>query len=181
MSKIWKNPIIIPEEVQISLDGNLVTIKWPKGSLSFSVSDGIFISITDNILQVSCGNENLWNLRGTTRAIIAHMIYGVHIGYTKALQVIGVGFDATLQWEIIQFKLGFSHLVYFTVPNWIAVKIDKDPKGNSVITLTSHDKQLIWQTASKIRDLKRPEPYKWKWIRYLGEIIKLKAGKTAKK
>lgn len=181
MSKIWKNPIVIPNDVEIIINGSLINIKWPKGSLSFDVSSGIFVSNVDNFLHVACDDVNLWNIRWTTRAILAHMIEGVHTGYTRILQVIGVGFDAVLKWKEIQLKLWFSHPVFFSLPDGVEATIDKNPKWNSIITLLSHDKQLIWQTAAKIRDLKRPEPYKGKWIRYADEIVKLKAGKTAKK
>lgn len=181
MSKIWKNPITLPDGVQVVVEASTVTVKWPKWVLSFPISDGLSVSLDQNILQVTCNDENLWNIWGTTRAILSHMIHGVHTGYTKALQVIGVGFDAVVQGTDIQFKLGFSHPVRFPIPQGVEVKIEKDPKGNAIITLSSHDKQLIGQTASRIRDLKRPEPYKGKGIRYVGEVIKLKAGKAAKK
>lgn len=181
MSKIWKNPILIPQGVDTTIDGSTITVKWPKGTLSFVVSEGVSLSLEWTTLSVLCDNQEIWNLRGTTRAIIAHMIHGVHTGYTKSLQVIGVGFDASVQGSDIQFKLWFSHPVRFAIPKGVEVKVEKDPKGNALIHLNSHDKQLIGQTASRIRDLKRPEPYKGKWIRYLGEVIKLKAGKAAKK
>lgn len=171
----------MPQGVQATIDGSTVTVQGPKGSLSFVVSSGVSVTLVENVLQVECDSVEIWNLRGTTRAILAHMVHGVHTGYTKALQVIGVGFDAVVQGTDLQFKLGFSHPVRFAIPKGVDVKVEKDPKGNAVITLSSHDKQLIGQTASKIRDLKRPEPYKGKGIRYVGEVIKLKAGKAAKK
>ena len=181
MSKIWKNPIALPEGVKAILDNNTIKIQWPKGESSFDILSWVEVTITDNIITTTCVDEEMWKFWWTTRAIIAHMVHGVHVGYTKSLQVIGVWYDATLQWDKIQFKLGFSHLIQFPLPKGIDTRIEKDPKGNTLIHLSSHDKQLIGETASKIRDLKKPEPYKGKGIRYVGEIIKLKAGKTAKK
>ncbi len=181
MSKIWKNPIVLPEGVKATLDNNLIKVQWPKGELSFGILPWVEVTVDGNIVTTACADQEMWKFWWTTRAIIAHMVHGVHTGYTKSLQVIGVGYDAALQWDKIQFKLGFSHLVFFPIPKWIEVKIEKDPKGNTLIHLASHDKQLIGETASKIRDLKKPEPYKGKGIRYVGEVIKLKAGKTAKK
>lgn len=181
MSKIGKNPIVIPQWVEVSIQESLVTVKWPKGVLSFTALTDVIVVIEWSSIITTCDNQELWKYRWTTRAILAHMVQGVYEWYRKSLQVIWVWYDAALQWSDIQFKLGFSHVVRFSIPNGVEVKIDKDPKWNSIIHLESHDKQLIWQTASKIRDLKRPEPYKGKGIRYLGEVIKLKAGKTAKK
>lgn len=181
MSKIWKNPISLPSGVTATLDNNTVTVQWPKWSLSFTVLSGVEVAIDAGIITTTCDNQEMWKFWGTTRAIIAHMVHGVHTGYTKSLQVIGVWYDALPQGDKIQFKLGFSHPVLFSIPKGVEVKIEKDPKWNSLIHLSSHDKQLIGETASKIRDLKKPEPYKGKWIRYVGEVIKLKAGKTAKK
>ncbi len=181
MSKIWKNPIQLPQGVQVTLDNNIVTVKGPKGILSFPLAHGITASLEDTVLHIECNNQENRKYRGTSRAIIAHMVHGVNEGYTKSLQVIGVWYDAMVQWNSIQFKLWFSHPVTFPIPDGVSVKVDKDPKWNAIISLASHDKQLIGQTASKIRDLKKPEPYKGKWIRYLNEVIKLKAGKTAKK
>lgn len=181
MSKVWKNPIILPQGVTVSINDDVVTIQGPKGTLSQKLFQGITATLDGNVLTVLCDNVELWKYRGTMRALLAHMVKGVSEGYTKSLQVIGVGFDAALQGNSINFKLWFSHPVVFSVPTGIEVKIEKDPKGNPLIHLASHDKQLIGEVAAKIRKLKKPEPYKGKGIRFLGEVIKLKAGKAAKK
>ena len=181
MSKVWKNPILLPQEVTVSIDDSIVTVKWPKWTLSQKLYQGITTTLDGNILSVLCDNVELRKYRGTMRALLAHMVKWVSEGYTKSLQVIWVGFDAVLQGNIINFKLWFSHPVVFSIPNGVDVKIEKDPKGNPLIHLASHDKQLIGEVAAKIRKLKKPEPYKGKGIRFLGEVIKLKAGKAAKK
>lgn len=181
MSKIWKNPITIPAGVTASIVNDLIEIKGPKGTLTQVMYPGIIAKIEENSIVLTCDNVDLWKYWGTMRSLVSNMITGVSEWYSKTLQVIGVWFDAALQGSSINFKLGFSHPVKFDIPAGIEVKIDKDPKGNAVISLTSHDKQLIGQVSSKIRALKKPEPYKGKGIRFLGEVVKLKAGKAAKK
>jgi large subunit ribosomal protein L6 len=181
MSKVWKNPITVPHWVLVTINGDVVDIQGPKWKLWLKLSPGITGVLHENIITLSCGDEELRKYRGTMRSIMAHMIKWVSEGYTKTLQVIGVWFDATLQGNVISFKLWFSHPVLFNIPTGIEVKIEKDPKWNTLINLASHDKQLIGQVASKIRWLKKPEPYKGKGIRFLWEVIKLKAGKAAKK
>jgi large subunit ribosomal protein L6 len=181
MSKVWKNPIQIPQGVTVSINEDVVSIQGPKWTLTQKLFQGIAAKIEDTTLTLSCADVELWKYRGTMRALLAHMVKWVSEWYTKTLQVIGVGFDAAVQGSVINFKLWFSHPVTFSIPTGVEVKIEKDPKGNALIHLASHDKQLIWEVAAKIRKLKKPEPYKGKGIRFLGEVIKLKAGKAAKK
>lgn len=182
MSKVWKNPITIPQWVTVTLDGAVVSITGPKGSITHTVPSQVSVALEDNKIVLACDDVEEWKLRGTSRAIIAHKIQWVHEGYAKTLQVLGVWFDATMQWSnTIAMKLWFSHPVNFTVPAGVTAKVEKDPKGNALIHLSSHDKQLIGQTAANLRAMKEPEPYKGKGIRYLGEVVKLKAGKSAKK
>ena len=181
MSKVWKNPITLPAGITATVNDNIVEVKGPKGTLSQAIYPGIVAKVEDNVVTLTCDDVELWKYWGTMRALVANMVKGVSDGYTKVLQVIGVGFDAAVQGNAINFKLWFSHPVKFDIPTGIEVKIDKDPKGNPIISLSSHDKQLIGQVASKIRGLKKPEPYKGKGIRFLGEVVKLKAGKAAKK
>jgi len=181
MSKIWKNPILLPDGVTISQEGDLVVVKGPKGTLQQSLLPHVSFVVEGSTVSFSCDNDEMRKYWGTMRALVANMVHGVKEWYTKSLQVIGVGFDASVQWSTIAFKLWFSHPVSYPIPQGVDVKVEKDPKWNAVIHLSSYDKQLIGQTASQIRNLKKPEPYKGKGIRYLGETIKLKAGKAAKK
>lgn len=181
MSKIWKNPITLPSWVSVDITDDLVSIIWPKGKLSQKMYPGITPHLDGETLTVNCDDVALWKYWGTMRSLLAHMVKWVSEWYSKTLQVIGVWFDAALQGATLTLKLWFSHPVLFSIPDGIEAKVEKDPKGNALIYLSSHDKQLIWQVAAKIRKLKKPEPYKGKWIRFLGEVIKMKAGKSAKK
>ena len=180
MSKIWKNPIALPQGVSASLNGSSLSVKGPKWELSLDLYPGIEASLEDDAITLSCQDiETLSQYRGTMRSLVANMVEGVTEGYTKKLKVIGVGFDASLQWKLITLKLGYAHTLEFSLPEGIEADIAKDPKGNAVITLTGIDKQLVGQTAAKLRALRTPEPYKGKGIRYIDEQVKLKPGKAA--
>lgn len=137
--------------------------------------------ITENELVVSIEDDSKKNLWGLSRTLIANMVEGVSNGYEKKLHILGVGYSAKMQGNTIQLALGFSHPVVFNLPSDVTASVDKDPKGNDIITLISINKESIGETAAKIRKLRAPEPYKGKGIRYFGEQIKLKAGKAAKK
>ena len=181
MSKVWKKTILIPLGVEVKIEDSLISVFWPKWSDKFSYISSLKFSLENWSLNIDCLDSTCRAMWGTTRAIISNIIEWVSVWFEKKLQVIWVGYDAIVQWTSIQFKLWFSHLIYFPIPSDITVKIDKDPKWNAVITLQGFNKQLLWMTCAKIRNLKKPEPYKGKWIRYLWEVIKLKAGKASKK
>lgn len=181
MSKIGKKSIAIPSGIEVSINGKTVSVKGSKGSLSYTMLDGVFAAIEEGQVVVSIEDDSKKNLWGLTRTLIANMIEGIHNGYQKKLQVLGVGYTAKMQGTNLQFALGFSHPVVFNVPKVVTASVEKDAKGNDIITLTSIDKEVIGETAAKIRALKAPEPYKGKGIRYIDEVIKLKAGKAAKK
>ncbi len=181
MSKIGKKSIAIPAGIEVILDGQTVTVKGSKGTLSYTLLAGVTAEIKDGEVVVTIDNDDKKNLWGLSRTLIANMIEGISKGYEKKLQILGVGYTAKMQGTNIQLALGFSHPVLFTVPKAVVATIEKDPKGNDIITLISIDKEVIGETAAKIRALKAPEPYKGKGIRYIDEVIKLKAGKAAKK
>lgn len=181
MSKIGKKPIIIPEGVDIQLEGKLVKVKGPKGELSYEALDCVGIKKEENTVVVSIDHDDNKKFWGLTRTLIANMVEGVTNGYEKKLHIIGVGYGAQLQGKKLVLSLGFSHKINFEVPDGIEVSVEQDPKGNSILTLKSIDKQLLGEVAAKIKAYKKPEPYKGKWIRYFGEFIKLKPGKAAKK
>ena len=180
MSKIWKKPITIPEWVEITIEKNLVKVKWPKWELSQSTLDCVTIKQEEKTIVTSISNDSDKKFRGLTRTLIANMVEGVTNWYEKKLMITGVGYNAQLQWKTLVLAIGFSHKVNYEVPNGVEVKVDQDPKWNTILTLTSIDKQLLWEVAAKIRGYKKPEPYKGKGIRYIDEVIKLKAGKSAK-
>lgn len=181
MSKIGKKSIAIPSGVEVTLAGKTVTVKGAKGTLSYTLLEGVTAEVANNEVVVSIDSDEKKNLRGLSRTLIANMVEGVSKGYEKKLQILGVGYTAKMQGTNIQLALGFSHPVLFNVPGDVKAAIEKDPKGNDIITLTSFNKELIGETAAKIRALKAPEPYKGKGIRYMDEVVKLKAGKAAKK
>lgn len=181
MSKIGKKPIVIKDGVEVKINNKTVTIKGPKGELSYTLLDGVVAKVNEEALEVAIDNEEKKNLRGLTRTLISNMMEGVTTGYEKKLLVIWVGYAAKKEGNGILLSLGLSHKVKFDIPSSIQFEVEQDQKGNYVITLKSIDKQYLWEVASKIRDLKKPEPYKGKGIRYFDEVVKLKAGKTAKK
>ncbi|HOG15420.1 MAG TPA: 50S ribosomal protein L6 [Candidatus Absconditabacterales bacterium] len=181
MSKIGKKPINIPSGVEVTIDNNIVTVKGPKGELSEKILDCVSVKKEENNVILSINNIDDGKFRGLSRTLIANMIEGVINGYEKKLLVMGVGYGAQLQGNKLVLSLGFSHKVNYELPNNVKVKVELDPKGNSIITLNSIDKQLLGEIASKIRGFKKPEPYKGKGVRYFDEFVKLKAGKSAGK
>jgi large subunit ribosomal protein L6 len=181
MSKIWKKPINIPSWVEVTIDNNIVTVKWPKWELSEKILDCVSVKKEENNVILSINNIDDGKFRWLSRTLIANMIEGVINWYEKKLLVMGVWYGAQLQWNKLVLSLGFSHKVNYELPNNVKVKVELDPKWNSIITLNSIDKQLLGEIASKIRGFKKPEPYKWKGVRYFDEFVKLKAGKSAGK
>jgi len=181
MSKIGKKSIAMPSGVEAKLTGQTLAVKGSKGTLSYTLLDGVVVTVEGNDITVSVSDETKKNLRGLSRTLIANMVVGVSEGYKKQLQVLGVGYTAKLQGTTLQLALGFSHPITFPLPEIVKGSVEKDPKGNDIITLVSIDKEIIGETAAKIRALKSPEPYKGKGIRYIDEVVKLKAGKAAKK
>lgn len=175
MSRIGRQPIIIPGGVEIKISGNNIQCKGPKGELKFNFDPRISISKKDSklwiILVKDKKNKALW---GTTRQIVANMISGVTSGFEKKLEIHGVGFRAQTRGNKLILTCGFTHPVEVEAPKNIQFKVEKN-----IITVTGLDKQLVGQIAAKIREVKVPEPYKGKGIRYVGEYIYRKAGKKA--
>ncbi len=180
MSKIWKKPITIPEGVEVTIENNIVKVKWPKWELSEKILDCVKIKKEDNEIITSIKNEDNKQFRGLSRTLIANMIEWVTNAYEKKLMIMWVGYWAQLQWNKLVLSLGLSHKVNYDVPTEIKIQSEQDPKWNTILTLTSIDKQLLWEVAAKIRAYRKPEPYKGKGIRYIDEVVKLKAGKSAK-
>ena len=179
MSRIGKKPIIIPDDVKVEIKENELVIKGPKGELKQKIHPLVRIELKDKkiLITVSEPKEKrqkaLWGLFGS---LIKNMIKGVREGYEKKLEVIGVGYKVNLQGNKLILNLGFSHPIDFPLPSGITGAVDKN-----IITLTGIDKQQVGEMAVQIRRLRKPEPYKGKGIRYFGEIIRKKAGKTAAK
>lgn len=178
MSRVGKKEIKIKEGVSIDLGKNKVVVKGPKGELSFSYNKNIDVKLEEGVVRVVAKkNDKKTNeLFGLTRTIINNMIIGVSEGFEKVLEIHGVGFKASMEGKDLVLSLGFSHPVRYTPREGIEISVDKNE-----IVVRGIDKQLVGQTAAEIRDLKKPEPYKGKGIKYKGEHIRRKAGKTAVK
>ena len=181
MSRIGNNPIDIPEGVTIHFDNKIINVKGKLGELSQEINSAITLNIDENTITLSRKDDLKENrsLHGLYRALIFNMINGVSQGYTKKLELIGVGYRATTNGQKLDFSVGFSHNIVFDIPQEIKVSAETEKGKAPVITLTSHDKQLLGMVASKIRSFRKPEPYKGKGIRYVDEYVRRKAGKTA--
>lgn len=180
MSKIGKMPITIPAGVTVVQDGDVITVKGSKGELQQVIRPEVDIAINNGVVECTIQNDDHKHFWGLTRTLVANMVTGVTDGYQKKLIVIGVGYDAQAQGQILKLALGYSHPVNYELPATITATTEKNPKGHSIVTLQSADKQLLGQVAAEIRSKRPPEPYKGKGIRYDYEIVRLKPGKSAK-
>lgn len=180
MSRIGKNPITVPAGVTVNVADSLVTVKGKLGELTQEYS-GIDIKIEDGIitLERDSDKKEVRAKHGLYRSLIANMIKGVSQGFTKELEMVGVGYRASNQGQKLDLAVGFSHNIILEVAPEVKVETISDKGKNPRIKLTSHDKQLVGQVAAKIRGFRRPEPYKGKGIKFVGEIIRRKAGKSA--
>jgi large subunit ribosomal protein L6 len=176
MSRIGKAPIPIPQGVEIKRSGAIVEVKGPKGTLSHAIPEGISIKVEDGAIQVKRKGDakRERSLHGLSRTLIANMVMGVTAGFEKGLEIVGIGYRAALQGRNLQLSLGYSHPVTYPIPEGIEVEIDKQNK----ITVKGIDKQQVGQVAAEIRSFRKPEPYKGKGIRYVGEYVRRKAGKA---
>lgn len=181
MSRIGKAPITIPEGAEVKIDGNLVSVKGPKGELSENVDEALSVKIEDGVLTLERSTEEKDHKakHGLYRALINNMIEGVTNGYKTQQELVGVGYRAIASGQKLQLTLGYSHNIVLELPVEIKVTAEAKKGKNPIITLESADKQLIGQVAAKIRSLRKPEPYKGKGIRFVGEHIRRKAGKAA--
>lgn len=183
MSRIGNSPVSIPSGVEVKVDGNVVSAKGPKGELSQEIDSCVTLNIEEG--QINFVREsNAPSVRakhGLYRSLVNNMVIGVSEGYKKELEVIGVGFRAVAKGQSLEMALGFSHQVIIEFPSEIKVSAETQKGKAPIVTLESHDKQLLGQAAAKIRSLRKPEPYKGKGIRFLGEEIRRKAGKAAGK
>ena len=183
MSRIGKLPITLPAKVEVQVKGNTVQVKGPKGELSYGLNDGITVKVDGQELTVERATEQKRHraLHGLTRALIQNMVQGVSAGFTAQQELVGVGYRASTQGQMLDLVLGYSHHVVFEMPKEIKVSAKQEKGSNPIITLESADKQLLGQVAAKIRSLRKPEPYKGKGIKFTGEVLRRKAGKSAAK
>ena len=183
MSRIGKAPITIPESATVTIQGNVVNVKGPKGELSETLSDHVSVSVEGNVLTLIRKDESKdsRSRHGLYRSLVSNMIDGVTEGYKKQLELNGVGYRAVAKGQELELTIGFSHNVVFQLPSEIKLEAETERGKAPLVTLTSHDKQLIGMVAAKIRSFRPPEPYKGKGIKYVGEYIRRKAGKSAAK
>ncbi len=184
MSRIGKAPIAIPSGVSITVsDKNLVTVKGPKGELTQKVDSDITVKEEDGNIVVTRATEQKKHkaLHGLYRALISNMVVGVTEGYKTTQELVGVGYRASNTGNILELTLGFSHPIIFVLPQEVKVSTTAEKGKNPTVTLESTDKQLIGQIAAKIRSFRAPEPYKGKGVKFVGEVLRRKAGKSAKK
>jgi len=181
MSRIGKNPVPVPTGVTITIQGLEISVKGPKGELQMTVHPNMKVTMQDNQIIVERPNNVKENkaLHGLTRSLINNMVIGVTEGFEKKLEILGVGYRAAINGPKLTLSLGYSHPIEFISPNGIIIEIDKNKKN--LLSIKGTDKQLVGETAAKIRAFRKPEPYKGKGIRYQGEYVRIKAGKAASK
>jgi large subunit ribosomal protein L6 len=179
MSRIGKQPVIIPSGIDVTIDGTMIMVKGPKGALTRTLHDHVTVTQENGAIHVTVGapdekgDRALW---GLSRALIANMVHGVAEGYEKKLEMVGVGYKAAVAGTALTLNLGFSHPIELIVPKGLTAEVDK----NTNISIQGIDKELVGNFAAKIRKYRKPEPYKGKGVRYAGEVVRRKAGKSAK-
>ncbi len=178
MSRIGKLPIPVPSGVDVAIDGQRVTVKGPKGSLSHTVVDPITVSQEDGTLTVARPDDERESksLHGLSRTLIANMVTGVTAGYSKTMEIVGTGYRVTAKGSDLEFALGYSHPVVVPAPEGISFRVETPTR----FAVEGIDKQKVGEVAANIRKLRKPDPYKGKGVRYQGEVIRRKAGKTGK-
>jgi large subunit ribosomal protein L6 len=183
MSRIGKLPISIPAGVTIKVENNLVTVKGPKGELSQKVADGLEVTVKDGVFIVARPNDEPQSRanHGLYRALVQNMVTGVSTGYQKTLELVGVGYRASNNGQVLELSLGYSHNIFLQLPAEVKLETKSERNQNPLIILDCADKQLLGQVCAKIRSFRKPEPYKGKGVRFKGEVVRRKAGKTAGK
>ena len=181
MSRIGKAPIVIPAGVTVKVDGNTVTVKGPKGELSETINPELTVKVEEGqiVLERPSDEREHRAQHGLYRALIHNMVVGVSTGYRKEMELVGVGYRANANGQVLDLALGFSHAIYIKLPPEVKVEAKSERNKNPLIILESADKQLLGQVCAKIRSLRKPEPYKGKGIKFVGEVIRRKSGKSA--
>lgn len=184
MSRIGKKPVEVPSGVTITVNKeNIVTVKGPKGELKQAIDRDIKAEVKDNQIEFVRPTDQIRHraMHGLYRSLVSNMVKGVTDGYTKKLELVGVGYKAANQGNLLDLSLGFSHNIIFEIPKELKVETAQEKGKNPMITLSSIDKQLLGQVCAKIRSLRKPEPYKGKGVKFEGEVLRRKAGKSAGK
>lgn len=183
MSRIGKLPISLPKGVSVDISGSTIIVKGPKGELSQKLEQDISVEMKDGLIEVARPTEQKRHkaLHGLYRSLINNMVTGVSEGYKKQLELVGVGYKAANKGNILELNLGYSHNIYFMVPEELSLVTEMAKGKNPIVTLEGIDKQLIGHVAAEIKSLRKVEPYKGKGIRFVGEIVRRKAGKAGAK
>ncbi|WP_440881844.1 50S ribosomal protein L6 [Tenacibaculum sp. C7A-26P2] len=181
MSRIGKNPIALPQGVEVKVSDNVVTVKGKLGELTQELTSGITLKIEDGsiVLDRPSDSKEHKAKHGLYRSLLKNMIEGVSTGFTKELELVGVGYRASNQGQKLDLALGFSHNILLELAPEVKIETVSEKGKNPIVKLTSHDKQLVGQVAAKIRSFRKPEPYKGKGIKFVGEVLRRKAGKSA--
>ena len=181
MSRIGNNPITIPEGVTVTQEGAVIKVTGKLGELSQDIDSSITVSIADNVITLSRASDHRdhRSKHGLYRALIANMIQGVSVGYSKKLELRGVGYRATVQGQTLDISAGYSHNIVFDIPTELKVVAETEKGKAPTVIISGFDKQLVGAIAARIRSERKPEPYKGKGIRYVDEYVRKKAGKTA--
>lgn len=184
MSRIGKNPVTITNGVNVTVSPeNVITVKGPKGELKQTVDRDIKVEVKDGKVEFIRPTDQIRHraMHGLYRSLVNNMVKGVTEGYSKKLELVGVGFKASNQGNVLDLALGYSHNIIFEIPKELKVTTSQEKGQNPMISLESSDKQLLGQVAAKIRSLRKPEPYKGKGVKFAGEVLRRKAGKAAGK
>jgi large subunit ribosomal protein L6 len=178
MSRIGKKPIVLPQGVKLELKDGVVSVEGPKGSLSRSLLEGIEMEITDEVVNLKRANDSkkTRSYHGLMRTLVANMVDGVSKGFEKKLEIVGIGYRSELHGNKLVFFLGYSHPIDFPLPQGISAEVEKQ----TLVTIKGIDKELVGQISAKIRNLRKPDPYKGKGVKYATEVLRKKAGKTGK-
>lgn len=174
MSRVGKKPIPVPAGVKVQVGAGELKVEGPKGKLSVPVPEGVSVDLSNGVLEVKRGGDQFAALHGLTRALAFNAVTGVSTGFTRELDIVGIGYRADVKGDVISFALGYSHPIEFLLPAGVSCKVDKQTH----LVLTGFDKQVLGQVAANIRMLRPPEPYKQKGIRYTGEVLRKKVGKA---
>jgi len=183
MSRIGKLPISVPAGVTITVQDTVVTVKGPKGVLTQEIDPNITVTVDGGVCTVSRQDDEKQNraFHGLYRSLIQNMVVGVSEGYKKTLELVGVGYRVSNQGQVLEFALGYTHNIFLGLPAEIKIETKSERNQNPVVILESCDKQLIGQVCAKIRSFRKPEPYKGKGVKFAGEVLRRKAGKSAGK
>jgi large subunit ribosomal protein L6 len=184
MSRIGRKPVDIPSGVTVSVSkDNVISVKGPKGELKETIDRDIKVEVKDNIVELVRPTDQIRHraMHGLYRSLVSNMVKGVTEGFKKEMELVGVGYKAANQGNILDLSLGYSHNILFEIPKELKIATAQEKGKNPTITLESIDKQLLGQVCAKIRSLRKPEPYKGKGVKFVGEVLRRKAGKSAGK